>query len=354
MSQVYFDPRSWDEVRGMSPAAQLCWAYLLTSRHAQLVPGLLAEALETIAIKRGIPAAEADAGIRELSDRGLLQYDAHAQLIRLPTAVRYTTKKGRNHILGWYRHWTTMPESKLKYDHLDSLREAVAKQGPKSSAAEAWAETFAAEANYPQVAHSEQLSLLKRVVGIPSQGDGGTHPKPPYPDPDPSPDPLPVSSSGFGSPDPDPEEPEQEHVPEPPPAHKPTKAEVREQAWLKVSGCFQDEYIARLQALGSYTGSEKPTWNGTVRKILEPFIALHGPDVVCRKVHALFHGGPWWFAPAKSVPDVKTLCAHFDTLVIGARAPPTLPARRRGGLSGDDLIALGEAMDKLERERGGT
>jgi hypothetical protein len=351
LSQVFFDPRAWDEVRGMSSAAQMCWAYLLTNRHGQLVPGLIPEALEMISIKRGIPAEEADEGLRDLANAGLLQYDARAQLIRLPTSLRYMTKPGRNHVLGWYRHWTTMPESKLKYDHLDSMREVVVKQGPKSPAAEAWAETFAAEANYPQLRHSEQLSLLNREVGIPSQRDGGTPSDPTYTKTYTK---TKTSASDSGSPDPDPEQPEQvqEHQSEPPPPLKPSKAQQREMAWQQVSGAFQDAYVERLEQLGSYTGAEKPTWNGAVRKLLEPFITLHGPETVCRRIDALFHGGPWWFAPAGSVPDVKALVAHFDTLVVAARAPP--PPRRRGErLAGDDLIAMGEAMDKLERERGG-
>lgn len=121
--------------------AQGLFVYLHTRPTAQDVPGLMNLDLAIIAVERRLPVTEIEQAVRPLLDRGLVQRDPAARVMRIPDAPEYATRPGPNQIRGWYRRWFTINECGLKYDHLASLRSSFDSES-QSPVAAAWTETF--------------------------------------------------------------------------------------------------------------------------------------------------------------------------------------------------------------------
>lgn len=174
MSQSFIDPRYLDVVRGFPAEAQMLWAALMNHRH-QLVPGLLSLPIEGLAAERGLKLPIIRKGLSRLVDQQLVDHDPTALLFRMPLAPSFYSKPGPTHIQGWYRHWMTTSESRLKYDHVASLRAVVPWEG-KSPVAEVWAATFGQSEHISRQIPPKQLSLLSPVPGYPIEGDIGIPP----------------------------------------------------------------------------------------------------------------------------------------------------------------------------------
>lgn len=135
------NPKMWHDRHfvGLSVDAKLLWCFLLTGNNDG-VPGLI----------RGGPGAYSDAmrwdrpttasALDELIKATFIEYDQHAQLLRVPGAPKYSPCTNANVLKGWLRRWKDVPESPLKYHHIESLRQA-AEDRPWFE--EAWSVTFA-------------------------------------------------------------------------------------------------------------------------------------------------------------------------------------------------------------------
>lgn len=141
MSSLYIDPRFWDDVSGQPPEAKLFWAMLLTHPFGQLVPGLLRYGVVAFSDEHRLERDVVLRAVAQLQRAGLVIYDDHIRLFRIPRATLYCQKAGPNSIKGWWRHWRTMPESPLKYDHVESLRRACTLR-ENSPIVRAWEATF--------------------------------------------------------------------------------------------------------------------------------------------------------------------------------------------------------------------
>jgi hypothetical protein len=69
-----------------------------------------------------------------------VELDARRRVLRVPNAPRYNPPANPNVLRGWWNQWREVPESPLKYRHIESLRAAVNFADPKLAAV--WAETF--------------------------------------------------------------------------------------------------------------------------------------------------------------------------------------------------------------------
>lgn len=76
-----------------------------------------------------------------------------------------------------------------------------------------------------------------------------------------------------------------------------------------------------------------PTWSGQMVARLKRLIGEHGIVEVNRRIEILFTDAPAWINEPYTVP---LLCGVFDALAI----PASAVARKKAGLSGDDLRTL--------------
>ncbi len=143
------DPRMWDDpwFRRLSLPAQGLWQLCLLSRIRTALPGLVANASEGIlADTWGQPIEVVRAGIQELLLPDNLRkqhffWDSEARVIRIPNAPKYQKADNPNMLAGWYKNWRDVPDCKLKWDHLESLRLGVNLN--QDSMHSAWSDLFA-------------------------------------------------------------------------------------------------------------------------------------------------------------------------------------------------------------------
>lgn len=119
------NPRMWDDDRviPLSPVAKLVWCYCLTS--AQDVPGLLRGGTMSIAEGLRLETSVAQEALHELASTGLVEYDNHHRLLRIPSSPKHNTPSNPNVLLGWWRKWQQLPGSPLKHRHVAALRDVL-------------------------------------------------------------------------------------------------------------------------------------------------------------------------------------------------------------------------------------
>jgi hypothetical protein len=159
-------PDFWDheELAERSPWARLLFAFLVSGREANLVPGLVNLGMAGLVESSRIPAEHASAAMRELIDHGFAQVDEKKRLIRVPNGPKKNPPMNADMLSGWYRRWKALPESPLKAAHVASIRESLRASDEKKLAAlvARFDETFGAE------------TLVAPTVQARS-GDGGQH-----------------------------------------------------------------------------------------------------------------------------------------------------------------------------------
>lgn len=175
MSKSFIDPRFLDDVRNMPAEAQITWVHLVTNRNSQLVPGLLPIGPQSISEGRGLSLQVIERALKVLIKNNLIERDEHAPLICIPRAPMYYSKPGPNGIKGWHRHWITLPESALKYSHVESLRRAAHLSAKPNQ--DAWEATFGGAGSRPpsgsHIGSNLELpfsSQTSQADGIPSEG----------------------------------------------------------------------------------------------------------------------------------------------------------------------------------------
>jgi uncharacterized phage protein (TIGR02220 family) len=134
-------PRFWEETRHLSMGARELAAYLLTTQHA--VPGFVIAGAAALAEVLNTSVKDIEGRFAELmSDKGLPGFvERDGRYVRLPKAAEKAHKPNYQVVGSWFRAWKALPETPLKWKHVESLRRCFPQELP-ASIAKAWNETF--------------------------------------------------------------------------------------------------------------------------------------------------------------------------------------------------------------------
>ena len=148
-------PKMWHDRHfvGLSTEAKLLWCYLLTGNNDG-VPGLLRGGLGAYADVMRWDGDAAAGALDELLRAAFIEFDLESQLLRVPGAPSYSPCTNANVLKGWFRRWKDVPESPLKYRHIESIRKALAH---RDWFTDAWEATFGG-IKVPE--HSRQVPLF--------------------------------------------------------------------------------------------------------------------------------------------------------------------------------------------------
>lgn len=121
------DPRLWDDEKfcELEDGPQLVWLCLLTGPHRSSLPGLVRASAHSIAEVRRRPVGHIHACLLRLEEFGMIRRDDRARLIQIPKAPRYAPRPNWKHLMGWFKAWESLPESALKYAHIECLEEGL-------------------------------------------------------------------------------------------------------------------------------------------------------------------------------------------------------------------------------------
>lgn len=142
MSAFYIDPRLVRMAKRLSVDARMVWMYLINHEDIHRVPGLLQRSLAGFAVEAGMDQEMARRGVAELGAAGLVSYDNDSELFRIKAMPGMASGRAANNVRGWYRNWKTMPDSPLKYEHVETLRASI---GKSKLVVEAWGEGFGSD-----------------------------------------------------------------------------------------------------------------------------------------------------------------------------------------------------------------
>ncbi len=114
------------KIRRASSDARVVWFYLLTSEHP--IPGVVVGGPATHAERLEWTTDRFRGALAELEQLGFrIRVDLEGRLVWLPNAVKkYQPPSNASQILAWARAWDTVPESPVKAELLEALREVCA------------------------------------------------------------------------------------------------------------------------------------------------------------------------------------------------------------------------------------
>lgn len=137
------EPQFWDDekVAALSDAGRTLFAYLVTCADSYLLPGLIIGGVGSLSEALRRSYTHTNKALAELMMAELAEVDSQKRLIRIPNAPRYKPPGNGNVIKGWFRTWKRLPESPLKYRHVNSLDEVV--KSRSMDHLKAWEATFA-------------------------------------------------------------------------------------------------------------------------------------------------------------------------------------------------------------------
>lgn len=144
MSSIFrkVDTDLWDDEKflELSDDARWVWLVLLTGPQTTPIPGLqIADAL-VIASTLRRPVEVVQRALEEIAGLGMCELDPRLRLIRLPRGVIRNLPDNPNQMRAWWKAWQALPQSPLKYRHLESIAVAGEKCGPWFEAV--WSSTF--------------------------------------------------------------------------------------------------------------------------------------------------------------------------------------------------------------------
>jgi hypothetical protein len=147
-----------------SERARLVFAFLVSCRQSDEVPGLMEMGAGTIAEMSRLPFAAVEEALAELEAHKFIEVDSKARLVRVPKAPRYAPPINPNHLDGIFRRWRKLPASPLRMRHVEAIREACV---DKDWYATAWAKTFGTvEDNTASFQASEPVDTVPPTVGV--------------------------------------------------------------------------------------------------------------------------------------------------------------------------------------------
>lgn len=131
------DTKIWNDarVRASSPGARLVLLYLMSGPKRTVLPGLLPLGRAGLAEAMGLPAADVSALLDELEERGLVEVDDTAPLIRVPDAPGWDGPVGPKLLKAWVALLADLPPSRLTSRHVTVLQAEARKRCPASDVA---------------------------------------------------------------------------------------------------------------------------------------------------------------------------------------------------------------------------
>jgi hypothetical protein len=309
-------PRFWDAFRGKSAEVKVLGVFLVTGRHNAGLPGCCVIGWAAIAEEIEV-TPERLAELWAQLPAGFAQYDKAHRVLRVQNAPRYCHRPNHQVLRVWWRRWRSMPDSALKFEHIESLRCSLPNE-PSDLVQRAWDETFGSVEILKSSTDGAMGGGIHAATG--NAMGGLTHP-------------LSQSQSLSLSLGPDPEKISETVGKSTPRVRAPKQDDAVTAARRRTTDHWNSRYAER-------TGSN-PFWDGKAFGLLYPLIGAVGADEVCRRIDVLFDAPPRFLAGA--TPDIGTLRQHFDKLAAPARiglgtgsAAPT----------GDDLRALAAEMER--------
>lgn len=310
-------PQFWHHtrLRALSATSRLVAAFLLTGRPAVDVPGLVPMGPGALSEELGFAPEEILRSLKELVQVEFIEVDFDARLIRVPNAPRYHRPNG-NVVRAWWNRWRTLPESRLKSAHVESLRAAASPvDGGQGDVSRAWENTFGSiemetipepfPNGYPNGSPNHS-----RMVGVSNS--------------------VSAASLSF-SPEASSPARESSSIPSPEPDDDPKRK--RHPDFRR----FTDAFNALF---GEANDGAKPDWPVAKRQAVDRLLKAHGLDECVRRATNMFHDPPPWPPPPY---DIASLTAQFDRFAQphSARASP-----RSRDLGFDGLGALALEFEK--------
>jgi len=252
-------PAFWDDERiySLLPETRLLAAYLITCADAVRVPGLIRKSPRSIADDIHLPDDTVQHSLAALEGAAFCELDPANRMVRIPKAPRYCLRGATQGVVrSIFRHWTQLPQSQLRDDHVESIRAALDMSRPGMD--DVWSQTFGS------------VRLNTQTLASPSQKKG-----------------VSVSDSD------------------------------RVCVSDGDSECVSGHVAVRtgwFALFAQHNHGAKPSWGGMHGKLLNELLASHTPDEVLRRADIMFRSPPVY--PRGPNPDLKTLYAHFDRFAV--------------------------------------
>lgn len=272
-------PLMWDDpwFVDQSDAMRNLWQLILTGPQVLPIPGLQLAGPGSLAetLRRGLETVSELFG--KLLGEGKVEFDSKCRMLRVPQAPKYNAPDNPNQVKGWWKTWQSLPESRLKYDHLEALKAAVFSVEGKGGKGcrDAWAKTFGTvQVTVPPTVSEQRVGSRDQGVGSREIPPGGDEPSQP-----------PVLTN-----------PE----PEPPKARKPRQVPLPV-AKVPVSvgwEVWREVYAKSRRAYGAYT--ESPGDGRTMTKLVD-----HATKLVRENLQGLGMGA------ADPTPNVRKVLRHW-------------------------------------------
>lgn len=127
MAYRKIDPRLWDDERFVELTAvqKLVWLYVLTGPHTTSLPGLWIVGIGELVDGLRFPNKSIREALSVLEGTGMLVYNPHYRLIRVPNAPKYNRPDNARVLKSWFRLWQEIPDCQQKFDHLGSLQQCI-------------------------------------------------------------------------------------------------------------------------------------------------------------------------------------------------------------------------------------
>lgn len=121
----------------LPPSGQSLWIYLLTGPHTGPIPGLFRLGPMALAEELGWEQEDFAKAFREVFGEGfggafregMAKADTKARVMALPKAIFHNLPQSPNVVLSWAEEWKSIPESWLKDEAKQQIREALSTVG---------------------------------------------------------------------------------------------------------------------------------------------------------------------------------------------------------------------------------
>lgn len=137
MAANFIAPQFWDAKKlvELGACAKFLFGCMICGPQISKVPGLFRGTPATFyKSMRPFSPVEVEDAFKRILAKGIAIFDEDEEVIRLPKVNKHHLPPNPKQIIGWRRGWSELPETKLKYDHLDTLEKLAkrADSGPKA------------------------------------------------------------------------------------------------------------------------------------------------------------------------------------------------------------------------------
>ncbi len=134
MGANFLAPQFWDDKKlvKLGACAKVLFGCMICGPQISKVPGIFRASSATFyKSMRPFKPSEVEDAFKRILAEGIAIFDEDEEVIRLPNVNKYHIPPNPKQVIGWRRGWSDLPETSLKYDHLETLR-LLAKRAKKS------------------------------------------------------------------------------------------------------------------------------------------------------------------------------------------------------------------------------